>query len=202
MAYEKMKTGTIYMRDGRKYIKTKFGVALYWDSAMLHVMNTYFPNTDNAEVAELCGVSERTVTRKARELGLVKDKEWIRSITKRGMTVAHAKNKTQGNPGMFKKGHKGGRKFKKGQMPMTAKPIIRLDTLEVYPSGAALARALGRVQSYISYCAIHNKRVKGTRVMYLDDYEKLQKRTERPVWERKVKVWNAIKEPVVNIKGE
>lgn len=202
MGRKTIPVGTIYVRDGRKYIKTKYGVALYWDSAMLHAIRTYFPNTDNKEVAELCGVSERTLLRKARELGIYKSEEYIKKSNRIKIVLMHTHSRLYGNSGQFKKGHMGGRLFKKGQVPITAKPIIRLDTLEVYPSGAALARALGTVQSFISYCAIHFKRVKGVRVMYLEDFEKLQKRTERPVWERKPKVWNAIKEPVVNIKGE
>lgn len=202
MGRKTIPVGTIYVRGGRKYIRNKRGVSLYWDSTMLHTIRTYFPNTENGEVAELCGVSERTVTRKARELGLVKDPAWIERRNKIATAMCKIINRTVGNKGQFKKGYMGGRLFKKGHVPITAKPIIRLDTLEVYPSGAAFARALGTSQDRVSCCAIHNQRAKGVRVMYLEDYEKLQKRTERPVWERKPKVWNAIKEPVVNIKGE
>jgi DNA-binding Lrp family transcriptional regulator len=44
---------------------------------MLSELKRYFPNSPNREVAELLGVSERTMIRKARELGLVKEKKYI-----------------------------------------------------------------------------------------------------------------------------
>lgn len=44
---------------------------------MLSIMNRYYPSTPNAELVELLNVSERTITRKAKELGLSKSKEYI-----------------------------------------------------------------------------------------------------------------------------
>lgn len=50
---------------------------IYWTGSMLSELKRYYPNTSNAELAELLNVSERTMRRKAKELGLSKSEEYI-----------------------------------------------------------------------------------------------------------------------------
>ena len=49
---------------------------------MLSDMRRLFPTTRNDELAGVLGLAVRTVVRKAREMGLEKDKEWLRTIWK------------------------------------------------------------------------------------------------------------------------
>lgn len=49
---------------------------------MISELKRYFPTTKNKELAELIGVSERTIVRKARELGLEKDAEWQKNMSR------------------------------------------------------------------------------------------------------------------------
>jgi transcriptional antiterminator len=60
------------------------GTRISWSEDMISVVKRYFPNTNTAEVAEMISVSERTLRRKAKELNLTKDREFIRSCQSRG----------------------------------------------------------------------------------------------------------------------
>lgn len=63
-----------------------------------------FPRTRNEECAELLGVSPRTVVRKARELGLAKDKDWFVELARNNCRTMRVLNLCRGNSGQFKKG--------------------------------------------------------------------------------------------------
>lgn len=79
-------------------VKPQFGVALnekgqlinfqghkkniHWSGNMISQLKKYYPCTTNAELAELLNVSPRTVVRKARELGLAKDEDWMKSVAR------------------------------------------------------------------------------------------------------------------------
>ena len=63
------------MTSGRVMRKKDGVVTIGWSGSMLAV-------TKNEEIAGVLGVSVRTMIRKARELGLKKDKEWLRTIWK------------------------------------------------------------------------------------------------------------------------
>ena len=78
---------------------------IFWNENMLSVLKRYFPNTKNEEVAEMCGVSLRTVIRKARELGLQKDKNFVLKVWDDNRLLAVVKNRRNENSGMMKKGH-------------------------------------------------------------------------------------------------
>lgn len=54
--------------------------SIYWTGTMLSELKRYYPDTSNAELAELLNVSERTMRRKAKELGLSKSEEYISKI--------------------------------------------------------------------------------------------------------------------------
>lgn len=54
----------------------------------------------------MLGVSERSVTRKAREMGLKKSREFMASVSREHLLLANARSKELGYPGGFTKGMK------------------------------------------------------------------------------------------------
>lgn len=64
--------------DGRLYVHNgKHGCRkLYWTGDMLSILRRYYPCTPDTEVAEMIGVSYRTVCRKAKDLGLTKSRQY------------------------------------------------------------------------------------------------------------------------------
>lgn len=91
-------------RTGRLYEQHGFSKRIFWSRQMLDDMKAMFPTTLNEEMAHIVGVSVRTMIRKARELGLRKDNEWLLGIWNERRMVAHACNKVKGNSGQFRKG--------------------------------------------------------------------------------------------------
>ncbi|MCS2621083.1 hypothetical protein NXW11_24685 [Bacteroides thetaiotaomicron] len=55
------------------------------------IMRRHYHNTLNRELAEMLGVSERSVTRKAREMGLEKDKGFVASLSREHLLLANAR---------------------------------------------------------------------------------------------------------------
>ena len=84
---------------------------ILWSGNMLSLLKRYYPTTRNEELAELVGVSPRTLTRKARELGLVKDPDWLKGVYNYNRRDAQAASKRKGYPGSFKSGCRVGEKF-------------------------------------------------------------------------------------------
>lgn len=80
-------------------------IRIFWNKDMLDMLREYYPNTKNEEVAGMCGVSLRTMIRKARELGLQKDKDFVYRVWDENLKLAHLVNKIQGNNGQIKKGN-------------------------------------------------------------------------------------------------
>lgn len=78
---------------------------IYWNNQMLDYLRRHFPTMLNDELAGCLGVSSRTVVRKARELGLQKDPEWLAVIWAERRRLGQIISKRNGNyPGKFKKG--------------------------------------------------------------------------------------------------
>lgn len=65
-----------------------YSTRIFWNENMISIMRRYYHNTINNELSDMLGVSERTVTRKARELGLEKDKDFIKEISKDNLLIA------------------------------------------------------------------------------------------------------------------
>ena len=73
----------VYMgKEGRLLKRSSGHPIIFWNGNMLSDLKRYYPNTSNSELAEMFGISERTIIRKARELGLVKSEEYIRNVAK------------------------------------------------------------------------------------------------------------------------
>ena len=74
---------------------------IYWTADRLRTLRELFPVTSNPEVAEILGISESSMHRKARELGLKKDQRWIDEKNHRGQLMAKLVNSTRGNSGQW-----------------------------------------------------------------------------------------------------
>lgn len=95
MRYDKYhKTHTpIYINDKGQWMRRQGKKAvLHWTGNMISELKRYFPTTKNKELAELIGVSERTIVRKARELGLEKDAEWQKNMSRNNGFYAYYGN--------------------------------------------------------------------------------------------------------------
>ena len=76
----KLNDGIVPM--GNRLIIRKDGISrIYWSGNMISELKRYFPTTKNTELADYFGVSPRTINRKAAELGLVKNKQYISEIS-------------------------------------------------------------------------------------------------------------------------
>lgn len=97
------------------------GNRIFWNPNMIALLKEKYPTMLNEELAELLGVSQRTMIRKARELELEKDKGWLISIWNERRHWAHIESKKKGYPGTFKKGNMIGKeyRFKKREQPNT-----------------------------------------------------------------------------------
>ena len=78
--YGRYPKGEIVRVGGRLVIQQGGLGKIYWTGNMLSDLKRHFPTTGNIELAELLGVSRRTLSRKATELGLTKDKEYLSRI--------------------------------------------------------------------------------------------------------------------------
>jgi hypothetical protein len=106
MPYKKKPDGIFYdPNKGRIYEHQGHAKRIYWSPQMLDDLRRYFPTTINEECAEIFGVSVRTIRRKARQLGLEKDPQWLREIWDERRMMAQAISKKLGYPGHFEKGH-------------------------------------------------------------------------------------------------
>jgi hypothetical protein len=105
MTYVRKKDGVFLdLRTGKMYEHRGYARRIFWNRQMLDDLKRMFPTTLNDELAGCLGVSPRTLVRKARELGLEKDPEWLRSVWEERRQLAHAESRRKGHPGRFQKG--------------------------------------------------------------------------------------------------
>ena len=117
MAYVRKKDGVFYYpSQGRLMQHEHYAVRIHWSRGMLDYLRANFATTLNQELAECLGVGHRTMIRKARELGLEKDREWLLVIWNERRRMAQSASRLKGHPGAFKKGCQLGRdyRFRKG----------------------------------------------------------------------------------------
>lgn len=69
---------------------------------MLSLLRRLYPTTKNQELASLFGISLRTLNRKASELELKKDDEWMKKMSGFNSFFATVKNRTNGYPQLVK----------------------------------------------------------------------------------------------------
>ena len=115
--YQKVKDRIYYDEiKRRQMIHEGYSTAIYWSSYMLEYLKNNFATTLNQDLADWLGVSPRTVIRKARQLGLQKNSEWLTSVYNERRELAHVISRKMGYPGGFRKGHHANPEgeFKKG----------------------------------------------------------------------------------------
>lgn len=94
----------IIFRHGRLVEHKGMSVKIYWSSAMIEEFKRKYPFMKNDDLAGIFGVSVRTVTRKARELGVCKNEEWLHRMWDGHRKMALLAANCMHNPGAFKKG--------------------------------------------------------------------------------------------------
>lgn len=91
------KTGRVYSHDG-------YSKRIAWSRQMVDDLCSMFPVTKNDELAGILGVSPRTMIRKARDLGLQKDKTWLLKQWEDNRFTACYVARKMGYPGHIRKG--------------------------------------------------------------------------------------------------
>lgn len=76
----------------RVVVKRGYSTRFHWNENELSLLRRHFPNTPTIEVAQMLGVSPRTVERIAYRMGLKKDKEYILSNKRDKLMIANVTN--------------------------------------------------------------------------------------------------------------
>lgn len=89
--------GVRYSKAAQCIVEYRNGIQRkYWNSQMIADFRKLFPVTTNEELASLFCVSKRTINRKATELGLRKNEEWMRKMSRHNLFFASVKNRLNG----------------------------------------------------------------------------------------------------------
>lgn len=101
---------------------------------MLDDLKRLYATTKNEDLVDILGVSQRTVIRKARELGLQKDPEWQHGNTMRHLKMMQFENKVHGIKSPFKKGmhYSPDNEFKPGHQESPEVKAIRIERVKEY----------------------------------------------------------------------
>ena len=172
---------------------------IYWSTQMIDDLKRLYPTTKNEDMADILGVSVRTLIRKARELGIWKSPEWQHAITMKHQKMASFEHARLGHPSCFKKGEHycPENEFKKGHQlspearakqvealrrwnrrnPLAArqrcaklmKPILCVDTGETYPSITVAARSNAMRPSQLSDRIKKGKPVRGMTFQFINN---------------------------------
>ena len=99
---------------------------------MLDDLKRLYATTKNEDLVDILGVSQRTVIRKARELGLQKDPEWQHGNTMRNLKMMQLENKVHGIKSPFKKGmhYSPDTEFKPGHQESPEIKAIRIASIK------------------------------------------------------------------------
>ena len=99
--YVKKPEGVFYHPSyGRVMAHKGSTMTIFWNKDMIDLLKRYYPNTKNEEVAELLGVSVSTMLRKARKLGLYKDKDFCRLMSQENGKIGACMNRICGKKGL------------------------------------------------------------------------------------------------------
>jgi hypothetical protein len=117
MAYEKKEDGVFWHPGyGRVMEHRGYGTRIHWSESMLDYLRTHYARTINQELCDHLCMSQRTMARKARELGLQKDRQWLTEVWNERRKLAHMIARAKGYPGKFEPGDERGKacQYKKG----------------------------------------------------------------------------------------
>lgn len=131
--YQRKPDGARYHPSyGRIMEHQGYALRIHWSTSMLDYLSRHYPTTLNEELADCLGVSVSTMIRKARQLGLEKDKQWLAEVWDERRRMAHAINKRKGYPGGFKKGERANPdgEFKKGRTPSAEETAKRKESMK------------------------------------------------------------------------
>ena len=92
------------LSTGRVYEKNGLSKRIFWSKQMCDDLKRLFPTTKNEDLAQYLGVSVSTMIRKARKLGIEKDKDWMHGIVMHHLKMAKFESDRLGKPGRFPKG--------------------------------------------------------------------------------------------------
>lgn len=122
------------LETGRTLIKEGNAIRISWSPQMISDLRRLFPTDTNKEIAEYIGVSPRTVIRKARELGLEKDKEWLHEQWEANRRLAHFVSRQKGYPGGFQEHPEVGApyRFKKGHQLTPEEKVKQSASMRAY----------------------------------------------------------------------
>ena len=104
MTLKKMKDGVYYDRQRGKLME-HYGskISYHWTPQMEADLKRWFPTTMNKELVELFGISQRTIIRKARKMGLEKNKKWLLQVWRDNSLLGYAEARRRGVLGYRKK---------------------------------------------------------------------------------------------------
>lgn len=100
----KVPDGQYYNKRGQLVVHKGAMTQIVWTGQMIEDLRRWYPNSKNEELAGILSVSVRTMVRKARELGLYKDREWMRAISRQNVHQAQVFSRIHGYPGSIQKG--------------------------------------------------------------------------------------------------
>lgn len=86
---------------GKTFEKEGYARRIHWSPQMLSDIRRLYPTNTNQDVSEYIGVSVRTLIRKARELGLEKNRTWLHKVWGDNRRLAHFESRRKGYPGGF-----------------------------------------------------------------------------------------------------
>ena len=79
-----------------------------WTGQMIEDLRRWYSTSTNAELADLLGVSRYSVQRKAKQLGLQKDANWLHKLHRQSLMWARIRNNKLGGRGRFQPGNRVG----------------------------------------------------------------------------------------------
>lgn len=91
-------------KTGRLYEHKGLSRRIFWNRRMVDDLTRLYATTKNEDLVDIIGVSMRTLIRKARELGLEKNRDWQHTNTMRSLKMANLTNAIKGVKTPFKKG--------------------------------------------------------------------------------------------------
>jgi len=84
--------------DGQVVLKKGNSTRLYWGELKVQDFKRMFPFNTNEDLAIEFECSVRTVVRRARELGLEKDPDWLQRVWNKNRRMAHFMNTLESTP--------------------------------------------------------------------------------------------------------
>lgn len=89
---------------------------LLWTENMLRELKAKFPIMHSEELAGMLQMCKRTLERKAKELGIKKNPQWLAKNREECRRIAYSCTRRGLNPGCYKSGHAPTHGYKKGRV--------------------------------------------------------------------------------------